>query len=36
MKFTAIGFNEDILLSINYYSVGGGFFLSEKNLLEEK
>ena len=36
MKFTAIDFNENNLLSKNYYSVGGGFFLSEEDLLKER
>ena len=36
MKFTAYNFSDEILLSKNYYSVGGGFFLSEEDLIAEK
>ena len=36
MKFTAFGFDNNILLSQNYYSVGGGFFLSEEDIIAEK
>lgn len=32
MKFTALNSHNDPLLSMNYYSIGGGFFLSETDI----
>lgn len=36
MKFTAFGENEEILMSKNYYSVGGGFYLCEDDIGKDK
>lgn len=36
MKFTALGEQGEVLESKNYYSVGGGFFLSEDDVVRER
>ena len=36
MKFTALDESQESLLAMNYYSIGGGFFLSEDEVVAQK